>query len=99
MKSKEEILEDLTIEEMNNNTIMFNKFLKEECQKNSIKYFDLIEETSYYENNNLYLQKEFIGSDHYNGCQRYIELNIDITEYNNLYNCEINDYFNNPLFK
>jgi hypothetical protein len=90
--NKNELLDSITLEELNNDTILFNKLLKQECLLNNITYFDLTDECTYYNNDLIYLKKEFIGNDHhYNGCR-------DITTLNKYIN-ESTDYLNHPLYK
>jgi len=89
---KNELLDSITLEELNNDTILFNNLLRQECLLNNITYFDLTDECTYFNNGLIYLKKEFIGNDHhYNGCR-------DITTLNKYMN-ESADYLNHPLYK
>lgn len=89
---KNELLDSITLEELNNDTILFNNLLKQECLLNNITYFDLTDECTYINNNQVYLRPEFIGNDHhYNGC-------MSITNLNKYMN-ESTDYLNHPLYK
>lgn len=100
-KIKNETLENLTLEELNNDTIEFNNLLKNECLVNNITYFDLTDECSYFDNNFIYLKNEFIGNDHhYKGCRGINALTEAINKYNEINNIiESTDYLNHILYK
>lgn len=58
--------------------ILFNKILKDSCISNNITYFDLIEESIVYNNDNIELKDEFrdgFGHIHYKGANGCIEKN------------------------
>ena len=99
--NKNELLDSITLENLNNDTIVFNNLLKQECLLNNITYFDLTDKCTYVDNNLTYLNHEFIGNDHhYKGCRTLSALNI----YMNIYNVNNNisepiDYLNHPLYK
>jgi len=99
--NKNELLNNLTIEELNNDTIIFNNLLKQICLLNNITYFDLTDQCTYINNNLLYLRPEFIGNDHhYKGCRALSVLNKYINEYNLNNNIsEPIEYLNHPLYK
>lgn len=99
LNDKEHVIDNLTIEEMNKDTIIFNKMLQDACDKNNIVYFDLTDECTYNSENNFKLKNEFIGNDHhYNGSHGLGILNNIIREYNLKNKCMITDYINHPLF-
>ena len=94
LNNKNTIIENLTIEEINKDSIIFNQLLKQKCDINNIKYFDLIEECTYTNNNEYYLRKEFIGTDHhYKGCRSLNALKYEMKNDHN------DDYINYILFK
>jgi hypothetical protein len=55
---------------VNNNAILFNALLKNECLDNDIEYFDLLAETSIIEDNHIAVNPLFVGLDnHYKGAE------------------------------
>lgn len=93
------ILDDLTLNIMNNDTIIFNKLLENACYNNGIKYFDLTNECVVINDKIIELKKEFIGNDHhYNGSIGKFLLNKNINEYNEINKISITDYIVHPLY-
>ena len=100
IESTHEQIQNLTLEQINNDAIMFNKLLKNRCEENNIKYFDLTEECIYINNNQPYLKSDFHGYDHhYRGSQHILDLNRHMLEYNIKYNIDETDYISHPLYK
>lgn len=92
-------IEKITLEEMNNDTIIFNELLKNQCQSNSIKYFDLTYECTIKIDNKIMLCPTYIGNDHhYNGCRGLSVILNNIKIYNDNNNIIFSDYINHPLY-
>jgi hypothetical protein len=93
-------LENLSLNEINNDTLFFNNMLKNKCCINDIKYFDLINECTYKIDDKIILLPEYIGQDHhYNGCCGFSIIENSIKIYNANFNINITDYINHPLFQ
>ena len=95
-------IEKITLEEMNIDTLLFNELLKNSCENNSIKYFDLINECTVNDNGKILLNHQYIGNDHhYNGCIANVLILKNINQYNekNENNEMLKDYINHPLYK
>ena len=94
LKTKSDFIENLTIEEINKDAIIFNQMLQQKCDINNIKYFDLIDECTYINKNEYYLKPDYIGNDHhYNGCR-------DLSSLKRFMNNDDNDdYINHSLYK
>jgi len=69
---------------VNNNAILFNALLKNECMDNDIEYFDLLRETSIIEDNQIVVNPLFIGLDnHYKGAEIQGAYNREKEKYHN----------------
>ena len=74
---------ELNYTEVQNNIIKFNEILMNKCKENNIKYFDLINETTYRINNDIYIKDEYIGYDyHYRGAETQSVYEENINSYN-----------------
>ena len=66
-----ELIKNLSHNDLVNNHLYFNKILKHKCLQNNIIYFDLTDECSYNENNITKIKDFFLplcGDHHYRGC-------------------------------
>jgi hypothetical protein len=64
--------DDYSLETKHHDHLLFNQLLKEQCLRNEIKYFDLIDECCEYINGKIRIKDPFInpnGDHHYYGCQ------------------------------
>lgn len=70
------LFREVTLNTQIQNCIDFNNMLREQCLANNLKYFDLITESSEYNDGHICLKQEFankINDQHYNGSSAHIE--------------------------